>query len=115
VISAQRKTWLAFLTWCLARLDERAASDYDVFELGDFVLQHGMTLRDEKFAYGNWLSWSPSNMPPPYDRVRFPNVTYFDNVRAQHRLVTENFGIEELVLVVGWSMAAGQTYQWAVS
>jgi hypothetical protein len=25
-------------------LTNRAASDYDIFELGDFVLQHGMTL-----------------------------------------------------------------------
>jgi homoserine O-acetyltransferase len=38
-----------------------------------------------------------------------------DNVRAQHRLVSEHFGIESLVAVLGWSMGAGQTYQWAVS
>ena len=34
---------------------------------------------------------------------------------SQHRLVTEKFGIERLALVLGWSMGAGQTYQWAVS
>ena len=34
---------------------------------------------------------------------------------AQHRLVTEQFGIATLPLVLGWSMGAGQTYQWAVS
>lgn len=38
-----------------------------------------------------------------------------DNVTAQHRLVTEQFGIERLRLITGWSMGAGQTYQWAVS
>jgi homoserine O-acetyltransferase len=64
---------------------------------------------------GNGLSSSPSNTPPPYDRARFPDVTVYDNVAVQHRLVTERFGIERLVLVTGWSMGAGQTYQWAVS
>jgi len=34
---------------------------------------------------------------------------------VQHKLVTERFGIERLALVTGWSMGAGQTYQWAVS
>ena len=39
----------------------------------------------------------------------------YDNVTAQHRLVTERFGIQRLALVTGWSMGAGQSYQWAVS
>ena len=64
---------------------------------------------------GNGLSSSPSNTPPPYDRARFPHVTMYDNVQAQHRLVTQQFDITRLVLVTGWSMGAGQTYQWAVS
>ena len=139
--------------------------DYEIFELGDFVLQSGATLRDTKLAYktygtldanksnvivyptwysgqhydnewligegmaldpqkyfiiipnmiGNGLSSSPSNMPPPYNKARFPNITFYDNVRAQYSLVTEKFGIEKIALVVGWSMGAGQTYQWAVS
>jgi homoserine O-acetyltransferase len=64
---------------------------------------------------GNGLSSSPSNMPPPYNGPRFPDVRVQDNVRAQHKLVSEHFGIERLVAVTGWSMGAGQTYQWAVS
>jgi len=64
---------------------------------------------------GNGLSSSPSNTPPPYDRARFPHVTFHDQVACQHRLITEHFGIETLALVTGWSMGAGQTYQWAVS
>ena len=64
---------------------------------------------------GNGLSSSPSTTPPPYDRARFPHVTVRDNVEAQHRLVTERFGIERLHCVTGWSMGAGQTFQWAVS
>ena len=43
------------------------------------------------------------------------DVTFYDQVESQHRLVTEHFGIETLPLVTGWSMGAGQTYQWAVS
>jgi homoserine O-acetyltransferase/O-succinyltransferase len=139
--------------------------DYEIFELGDFVLQKGATLRNAKLAYktygtlnadksnvivyptwysgqhydnewligdgmaldpknyfiivpnmlGNGLSSSPSNTPPPYDRARFPNITFYDNVRAQHKLVTEQFGIEKIALVTGWSMGGGQTYQWGVS
>jgi homoserine O-acetyltransferase len=63
--------------------------------------------------FGNGLSTSPSNAPSPYDRGRFPGVSLYDNVRQQHRLVTEKFGIEKLAMVVGWSMGAQQTYQWA--
>src|SRR3954449_5061079 len=140
-------------------------TDYETFDLGDFALLGGATLRGAQLAYktygtlsdardnaivyptwysgfywdnewligdgmaldparwfiivpnmlGNGLSTSPSNAPPPYDLARFPRVRVQDNVRAQHRLVTEHFGIERLVAVTGWSMGAGQTYQWAVS
>jgi homoserine O-acetyltransferase/O-succinyltransferase len=33
---------------------------------------------------------------------------------AQHRLLTERYGIQRLELVLGWSMGAEQTYEWAV-
>lgn len=61
---------------------------------------------------GNGLSSSPSNTPEPYNGPRFPRVTAYDNVRLQHRLVTEVFGIEKLPLVTGWSMGALQTFHW---
>ena len=64
---------------------------------------------------GNGLSSSPSNTPAPYNQARFPNVTAYDNVRLQHRLVTEVFGIERIKLVTGWSMGALQTFHWAAS
>ena len=137
-------------------------ANYDLFELGDVVLQSAMTLRDATLAYktygtlnsrrdnailiptyyggqhtqnepligpgmaldpetyciivpnmfGNGLSSSPSNTPPPFDRARFPPVTLYDNVLCQHRLVTEHFGIERLALVAGFSMGAQQTFHW---
>lgn len=136
--------------------------DYQIYDLGDVVLQRGATLRNAKLAYktygtlnadkrnvivyptwysgqhydnewligegmaldpgkyfiivpnmlGNGLSSSPSNTPAPYDRARFPQVTLYDNVTLQHRLVTEQFGIAHIKLVVGWSMGAQQTNQW---
>ncbi|MEM7465552.1 MAG: alpha/beta fold hydrolase [Pseudomonadota bacterium] len=64
--------------------------------------------------FGNGISSSPSNTPAPQNGGNFPNVNIGDDVVAQHRLVTEHFGIEELQLVTGWSMGAEQTYEWAV-
>ncbi len=142
-----------------------ARDDYEIYEIPDFTLECGVTLRPARIAYktygtlnadksnaivyptwysgrywenewligedmaldpaqwfiivpnmlGNGLSSSPSNTPPPHDRVRFPRVNVRDNVQSQYHLVTEHFGIERLALVLGWSMGAGQTYQWAVS
>ena len=116
------------------------------YELGDVVLQSGLTLRGARLAYktfgvlnanrdnvivfptffgsnhtgnepmigedmaldpsryfvivpnlfGNGMSSSPSNTPQPYDRARFPKMTYYDNITFQHRLVTENFGVERI-------------------
>ena len=136
--------------------------DYQIFDLGDLVLQSGATLRGAWLAYetygelnaakdnvivfptfyggqhyqneavirpgraldpekyfivvpnmlGNSLSSSPSNTPGPYGRARFPGVTLYDNVMSQHRLVTEQFGIERIAMVTGWSMGGQQTYQW---
>ncbi len=63
--------------------------------------------------FGNGLSSSPSNTPPPFDGPRFPKVTLYDNIAFQHRLLTEVFGVERVAMVTGWSMGAMQAYQWA--
>lgn len=63
---------------------------------------------------GNGISSSPHNSPAPISMANFPRVNIGDDVRAQHKLVTELFGIERLALVVGGSMGAQQTYDWAV-
>src|ERR1700674_1523049 len=143
---------------------EKTHGPHQTFELGNFKLEMGETLRNGKLLYkthgklspkkdnailfphmwsgtpkametfigkdrplnpeeyfiilpgqfGNGFSSSPSNTPAPHDRGAFPHVTIGDDVVAQHRLVTEKFGIEELQLVLGWSMGAEQTYEWAV-
>ena len=64
---------------------------------------------------GNGLSSSPSNTAPPQDRMRFPTITIQDDIAAQHRLVSEGFGIRRVALVTGYSMGAQQAFQWAVS
>jgi homoserine O-acetyltransferase len=62
--------------------------------------------------FGAAVSSSPSNTPPPFDRGRFPHVTTYDNVVAQHRLLTEGLGVERIRLVSSWSMGACQSYAW---
>ncbi|MBM3525719.1 MAG: alpha/beta fold hydrolase [Alphaproteobacteria bacterium] len=61
----------------------------------------------------NGLSTSPSNVAAPFDRGRFPLVTVHDNVKLQHRLLTEVLGITRIALVYGWSMGGQQAYHWA--
>ena len=63
---------------------------------------------------GSGLSSSPHNTPAPGGMANFPRVRIGDDVQAQHKLVTEKFGIKRLALVVGGSMGAQQTYEWAV-
>lgn len=63
--------------------------------------------------FGNGQSSSPSNMKAHLPaNAPFPDVTFRDNVTAQHRLITEHLGITHARAVLGWSMGAGQTYQW---
>ena len=138
---------------------------HDIYELGDFALDAGVTLPNAQIAYatygrinaardnvivfpswftgthldlewmigdgrpldttkyfviapsmfGNGLSSSPSNTPAPYDRGRFPAITIQDNVRAQHRLLTERFDVQHIQLAIGGSMGAFQAYQWGLA
>lgn len=63
---------------------------------------------------GNGLSSSPSNTARPFNAAKFPPISIGDDVRAQYRLITEKFGINKLALVLGGSMGAQLTYDWAV-
>ena len=63
---------------------------------------------------GNGISSSPHNTAGAQAMAKFPRINIGDDVRAQHKLVTEVFGIERLALVFGGSMGAQQTYDWAV-
>jgi len=67
--------------------------------------------------FGNGLSSSPSNTPPAaYDGgagMPYPDITYWDAVQVQRRMLAELWGIERVALVYGWSMGAMQAYHWA--
>ena len=86
----------------------------------EIYIGEGLALDPRKYfiilpgQFGNGFSSSPSNTPPPFDRGAFPPIPVADDVIAQHRLLTEHFGIERLQLVLGWSVGALQTYEWAV-
>ncbi len=63
---------------------------------------------------GAGLSTSPHNIDGAQAMSKFPEISIADDVIAQHKLLTEFFGIKELQLVTGWSMGAQQTYEWAI-
>jgi homoserine O-acetyltransferase/O-succinyltransferase len=121
-----RDAKLAYKTFGELNADKSNAIVYPTWYSGrhwdnEWLIGEGMALDPSQWfiivpnMLGNGLSTSPSNTPPPYNQARFPNVTFYDQVEQQHKLVTEHFGIETLPLVTGWSMGAGQTYQWCVS
>ena len=62
--------------------------------------------------FGNGLSTSPSNMPKKRASEKFPRISLYDNVVCQHKLITEVLNVKHIRLVLGWSMAAMQTFQW---
>lgn len=148
-----------------AYYSEEVHGPYQVFDLGDFVLEKGDTIRGCKLAYktvgelnvakdnvilvptwysgthqiieqvyigkgraldpekyfiiiinqiGNGLSSSPHEAMFPQQGGNFPEVQISDDVRAQHQLLTEEFSIEQIALVMGGSMGAQQTYEWAI-
>ena len=88
-------------------------------EQNEFMIGPRHALDTEKYfiivpnMFGNGASSSPTNTPAPHGGGAFPNITIYDNVRQQHRLISEVLGIERFALVVGWSMGAQQAYQWA--
>lgn len=80
----------------------------------EWLIGEDKTLNPKKYfivitaLFGNGQSTSPSNT----DISRFPDVTFYDNVRAQHELMN-HLGIKHLRAVLGWSMGAAQSFQWA--
>jgi homoserine O-acetyltransferase len=99
-----RSCKLAYKTFGKLNADKSNVVVYPTWYSGqhydnEWLIGTGMALDPNKYfiiipdMFGNGLSSSPSNTPAPYNGPRFPNVTTLDNVRAQHRLVTEKFGI----------------------
>ncbi|MBV9555156.1 MAG: alpha/beta fold hydrolase [Alphaproteobacteria bacterium] len=84
----------------------------------EWAIRPGRALDPEKYfivvinKFGNGLSSSPSNTPPPFDRARYPHWTMTDMVRVQQRLMAEVFGVERVHLVYGFSMGSQQAFHW---
>lgn len=109
-LSAQKDNAILFPTWY--------SGTSKIIEMA--YIGEGRALDPSKYfiivanQIGNGLSSAPHNTAPPFNASRFPSITIADDVSAQHALVTEHFGIRELQLVIGGSMGAQQTYEWAV-
>ena len=54
-----------------------------------------------------------SSKPSDGLRTRFPRYGYVDMVTAQYRLLTEELGVNHLLLVLGTSMGGMQSWMWA--
>lgn len=84
-----------------------------------FMVREGGALDPTRYfivipnLFGNGLSSSPSNTPWPDVGTRYPDMTYYDAVHVQRRMLAELWGIEKVALVYGWSMGAMQAYHWA--
>ncbi|CAG8957329.1 hypothetical protein HYFRA_00010752 [Hymenoscyphus fraxineus] len=83
----------------------------------EWLIGTSQVLNPEKYyiiitaLFGNGQSSSPSNS----DMKSSVKITFYDNIQAQYKLVTEHLGIKHARAVIGWSMGAGQTYQWATT
>ncbi|GLB37448.1 putative alpha beta hydrolase fold [Lyophyllum shimeji] len=85
-----------------------------------YMVGNDKVLSPEKYfvvtfaLFSNGESSSPSNTPSPYNGPYFPAVSYEDNIRAQYAVLTQKFGIQEVFLVIGFSMGGQQAYYWPV-
>lgn len=118
---------LAIATYGTLNEDKTNAILIPTFFTGTHQLWHlayigaGRALDPEKYfiivinQIGNGLSTSPHTTDDESIAMsKFPNVRIGDDVRAQEQLLREVYGIEELFAVVGASMGAQQTFEWAV-
>ena len=91
------------------------AQHYDT----EWLIERGGALDPDRYfiiipnLFCNGLSSSPSNARDVLGEAPFPAITYHDAIAVQRRLLTEQFGIEKLALVYGWSMGGMQAYHWA--
>lgn len=53
--------------------------------------------------FGNGLSTSPSNATVGQRGAAYPQVTLYDNVLCQYRLLFDELGVSRIALVAGWS------------
>jgi len=106
-LNAEKSNVILYPTWYAGRHDENRGA-----------IGPGKAMDPDKYfiivpdMFCNGLSSSPSNTLAPQDGPRFPRINVYDNVIAQHKLLTNEFGIEKIKLVAGFSMSAQQAFHW---
>lgn len=101
----------------LALLATSYGADYHVY---DFVVGAGTAFDPARYfvvtteMFGNGVSSSPSNTPPPHAGPDFPPISIRDNVEASRRVLA-HLGVTHVRAVAGFSMGAEQSFRWAVS
>jgi homoserine O-acetyltransferase len=81
---------------------------------GDLMFARGAPLDITKMFVISPSSLGHGKSSKPSDglRLAFPRYDYDDMVRAQHRMLTEGFGIARLDMIIGTSMGCMQSFVW---
>lgn len=81
---------------------------------GDLMFAPGAPLDIRKMFVISPSSLGHGKSSKPSDglRLAFPAYDYDDMVRAQHRMLTEGFGIARLDMIIGTSMGCMQSFVW---
>jgi homoserine O-acetyltransferase/O-succinyltransferase len=81
-------------------------------EVADELFTPGRALDAERYFLiaGDMIGFGKSTKPSDGMRARFPRYRYADMVKAQHRVLTEHFGVSHLRLVLGLSMGGMLTW-----
>lgn len=111
-----KNAWIAYKTFGEAHLPAVLYPTWFSGSISDneWLIGEDKTLSPKKYhiilpaLIGNGESISPSNS----EICPFPQISFYDNVRAQ-RLLMDGLGISHLRAVLGWSMGAAQSFQWA--
>jgi homoserine O-acetyltransferase/O-succinyltransferase len=105
-INAEKSNIIVYPTWANGRTEQIESGMAWLTDAGYFVIAVD--------ALSNGVSSSPSNsrLQP---RMKFPKITVRDMVESQHELLTRVLYIDHVKAVMGVSMGAMQTFQWAVA
>jgi homoserine O-acetyltransferase/O-succinyltransferase len=118
------QAWLSYATWGTLNAKRDNCVLFPTYFTGTHlsnarIIGEEFALNPEKWfivvpnLIGNGLSISPSNSLAHYPAGQFPQVTLYDNIYCQKRLL-DSLGVSTLQLVLGWSMGGMQAWHWAV-
>ncbi|KAG9316648.1 Alpha/Beta hydrolase protein [Chiua virens] len=79
----------------------------------DYLVGEGKVLDTNKYYVVTFALFC-NGEPAPYNGPYFPFVSYEDNIRAQHAVLTKHLGVLKVFCAVGFSMGGQQAYHWAV-